>query len=181
VFNYSRQLKYSYIIMKKFDELYKILITEFNVQDRNDPSFYDYVVILLQQIKQRNLLPPEKLVDIRRTATQVVKDGYYNFIDEQGGVSLKISFIFDTNVKDVNNLKVNITNLLDPKDETKTIDNAHEESSIDDIGNYIQSKKAELDQAKGAGTEVPAAVGETPSQMPDATAPVSTSQYLKGL
>lgn len=167
--------------MNNFDRLYETLLAEFNVQDRNDPSFYDYVVIMLQQFKQRNLLPPEKLTDIRKTAMQIVKDGYYNFIDEGNDLSYKINFIFDGNDKDVNNLTVRITDLLKPSEVPKTIDNTHEESSIDEIGNYIETKKAEVAQQQGAGTEVPAAVGETPSEMPDATEPPSTSQYLKGL
>lgn len=168
--------------MSNFDDLYESLLAEFNVQDRNDPSFYDYVVIMLQQFKQRNLLSPEKLVDIRRTATQIVKDGYYNFIDEANDLSYKISFVFDGDEQDVNNLKVRITNLLAPSEAPKVIDNTHEESSIDDIGNYIETKKAERAQQQGAGIEVPAAVGDqTQSEMPGATEPPNTSQYLKGL
>jgi hypothetical protein len=167
--------------MSNFDKLYETLLAEFNVQDRNDPSFYDYVVIMLQQFRQRNILPPEKLTDIRKTATQVVKDGYYNFIDEENDLSYKISFIFDGNDRDVNNLKVRITDLLKPSEAPKVIDNTHEESSIDEIGDYIETKKTEVAQQQGAGTEVPAAVGETPSEMPGATEPPSTSQYLKGL
>lgn len=167
--------------MNNFDKLYESLLAEFNVQDRNDPSFYDYVVVMLQQFKQRNILPPEKLVDIRKVATQVVKTGYYNFIDEANDLSYKISFIFDGGEKNVNNLKVRITNLLTPSEPPKVIDNTHEESSIDEIGDYIETKKAEKAQKQGAGTEVPAAVGETPSEMPGAVEPPSTSQYLKGL
>lgn len=167
--------------MNNFDKLYETLLAEFNVQDRNDPSFYDYVVVMLQQFKQRNILPPEKLVDIRKVATQIVKDGYYNFIDEVNDLSYKISFIFDGVEKDVNNLKVRITDLLTPSETPRVIDNTHEESSIDEIGDYIETKKAEKAQKQGAGTEVPAAVGETPSEMPGAVEPPSTSQYLKGL
>jgi len=168
--------------MSNFDNLYETLLAEFNVQDRNDPSFYDYVVIMLQQFKQRNLLSPEKLTDIRKVAMQIVKDGYYNFIDETNDLSYKIGFIFDTNKKDVNNLQIRITNLLKPSEAPKVIDNTHEESSVDEIGDYIETKKAEVMQQQGAGTEVPAAVGDqSQSEMPGAVTPPNTSQYLKGL
>jgi len=168
--------------MSNFNNLYEALLAEFNVQDRNDPSFYDYVVIMLQQFKQRNLLPPEKLTDIRKVATQIVKDGYYNFIDEANDLSYKISFIFNTEKKDVNNLQVRITNLLKPSEPAKVIDNTHEESSVDDISEYIETKKTEGLQQQGAGTEVPAAVGDqSQSEMPGAVTPPNTSQYLKGL
>jgi len=168
--------------MNNFDNLYETLLAEFNVQDRNDPSFYDYVVIMLQQFKQRNLLSPEKLTDIRKVATQIVKDGYYNFIDEANNLSYKISFVFGTDKKDVNNLQVRITDLLKPSEPAKVIDNTHEESSVDDIGEYIETKKTEGLQQQGAGTEVPAAVGDqSQSEMPGAITPPNTSQYLKGL
>jgi len=168
--------------MNNFDNLYETLLAEFNVQDRNDPSFYDYVVIMLQQFKQRNLLSPEKLTDIRKVATQIVKDGYYNFIDEANNLSYKISFVFGTDKKDVNNLQVRITDLLKPSEPAKVIDNTHEESSVDDIGEYIETKKTEGLQQQGAGTEVPAAVGDqSQSEMPGAVTPPNTSQYLKGL
>jgi hypothetical protein len=168
--------------MSNFDNLYETLLAEFNVQDRNDPSFYDYVVIMLQQFKQRNLLPPEKLTDIRKVAMQIVKDGYYNFIDEANDLSFKINFVFDTDKKDVNSLQIRIMNLLNPSEAPKVIDNTHEESSVDVIGDYIETKKTEGMQQQGAGTEVPAAVGDqSESEMPGAVTPPSTSQYLKGL
>jgi len=170
--------------MTKFDNLYQQLLNEYNVVDRNDPSFYDYVVVLLQQLRQRNLLAPEKLLDLRKVALEVVKKGYYNFIDEENNVSLKLNFLFDNENptdKDINNLEVQITDLLNSKQPPKTIENTHEESSIDEIADFIQTKKTESLEKKGAGTETPAAVGETPSEMPGAVQPPNTSQYLKGL
>lgn len=164
--------------MDTFDKLVDQLLNEFNVEDRNDPAFYDYAVLFVKQLKQRNIIKPG--VDVRNTSMQIVKDGYYNFIDEDSNVNLKVEFIFDDEQKVPNNLSIVIKELPSEK-VIKNIDNTHEESSIVDIAEFIA---AEQQKAKAAGTEVPAAVGETPSEMPGAE-PVqqvpNTSQYLKGL
>ena len=76
--------------MDIFDKLVDQILMEFNVEDRNDPAFYDYAVIFVQQLKQRNLIPPG--VDVRKTAMQIVKDEYYNYIDTNDNVSFKVSF-----------------------------------------------------------------------------------------
>lgn len=176
--------------MKKFDALLTQLLKEFNVEDRNDPAFYDYVVILLQQIRQKNLLNPEKIPDLRKTAMEIVRNGRYLFIDEENNLSLKIEFIFkggkDITKKDenqpVNNLIVKISSLPPSPDEApKTFENTYEESSITDIVGYLEAKKLESKEKQKAGTEVPAQVGETPSELPAAETPPDTSQYLKGL
>ena len=65
--------------MDTFDKLIDQILMEFNVEDRNDPAFYDYAVIFVQQLKARNLVKPG--VDVRKTAMQIVKDEYYNYID----------------------------------------------------------------------------------------------------
>lgn len=167
--------------MDTFDKLIDQVLTEFNVQDRNDPAFYDYAVILIQQLKQRNLVPPG--VDVRKTAMQIVKDEYYNYIDIDDNVSFKVSFFFDKGVNtSPNNLKVEIDNLLD-NEPPKMVENTHEEESIDDIVNFLDTatRAAKEEKSKVAGQDVPAAVGDTPSEMPDAKQTPNTSQYLKGL
>ena len=161
--------------MDTFDKLIDQILTEFNVADRNDPAFYDYAVLFVQQLKQRNMIKPG--IDVRKTSMQIVKDGYYNFIDEDSGVSLKVEFIFDDQQKVPNNLSVVIKELPSEK-VIKNIDNTHEESSIVDIAEFIASEQQKV---KAAGIEVPAAVGETPSEMPGAEQVPNTSQYLKGL
>jgi hypothetical protein len=178
--------------MKKFDLVYSNLLKEFNVEDRNDPSFYDYVVILLKQIRNNpNLIDPNKLTDLRKTAMDVVKKGYYLFNDEKNNISQKIEFIFkggkNATKKDedqsVNNLVVKITS-VPPKAEEKPklIENTYDESSVLDIVSYLETKKTEAQSQAQAGTETPAQVGETPSALPGgAQQPADTSQYLKGL
>ena len=37
--------------MDIFDKLVDQILMEFNVEDRNDPAFYDYAVIFVQQLK----------------------------------------------------------------------------------------------------------------------------------
>jgi hypothetical protein len=184
--------------MDLFDKLVDQLLNEFNVEDRNDPAFYDYAVIFVQQLKQRNMIPPG--VDIRRTAMQIVKDGYYNYIDVEDTVSYKISFLFNASIKDSSphNLKIEIENLLE-NEPLKVIENTHEEESIDEIVSFLDtaSRDAGIENNKIPGQDVPADVGETPSEMPGAKPPgfeqpvqggsqspqqvPSTSQYLKGL
>lgn len=167
--------------MHTFNKIYNSILNEFNIEDRNDPSFYDYVVIFLQQLKQLNLLAPEKVSDLRKTALQIVKNGYYNFIDENNNISQKIQFLFDSS-KDVNSMRVVIKDLLNPGTEDKVIDNTHEETSVNEITDFLQLKKDEALKAKNAGKTAPAAVGgSTPSAMPGAVTPVNTSEYLKGL
>ena len=164
--------------MDTFDKLVDQLLNEFNVEDRNDPAFYDYAVLFVKQLKQRNMVKPG--VDVRNTAMQIVKDGYFNFIDEDSNVNLKVEFIFDDEQKIPNNLSVVIKELPSEK-VIKNIEDTHEESSIVDIAEFIAG---EQQKAKAAGTEVPAAVGETPSEMPGAEPAQqvpNTSQYLKGL
>lgn len=185
--------------MDTFDKLVDQLLKEFNVEDRNDPAFYDYAVIFIQQLKQRNLVPPG--VDVRKTAMQIVKDGYYNYIDVNDNVSFKVSFLFDTSPKDnsPHNLRIEIDNLLNDEP-PKMIDNTHEEESIDEIVDFLDtaSREAEQETGKIPGKDVPQEVSDLGSEMPGAktsqfdqgNAPgfntpqqqvPNTSQYLKGL
>lgn len=178
--------------MKRFNLVYSKLLREFNVEDRNDPSFYDYVVVLLKQLRSNpNLIDPNKLADLRKTATDTVKKGYYLFNDEKNNISQKIEFIFkggkDVAKKDedqsVNNLVIKISSVPPKADEKpKIIEDTYDESSISDIVSYLETKKTEAETQATAGTEVPAQVGETPSALPGgAEQPADTSQYLKGL
>jgi hypothetical protein len=163
--------------MDTFDKLVDQLLNEFNVEDRNDPAFYDYAVLFIQQLKQRNMIKPGQ--DVRKTSMQIVKDGYYNFIDEDGNLSYKIEFVFDSDQKVPNNLSVIIKEL--PSGNTvKEINNTHEESSINEIAEFIAAEQQKQQQA---GQTAPEQVGETPSEMPNAVKPQepNTSQYLKGL
>lgn len=168
--------------MDTFDKLIDQLLKEFNVEDRNDPAFYDYAVIFVQQLKQRNLIPPG--VDVRKTAMQIVKDGYYNYIDTNDNVSFKVSFLFDTSMLDnaPHNLKIEVDNLLNDES-PKVIENTHEEESIDEIVDFLDKASREAEQKAGEipGQDVPADVGETPSEMPQSQQVPNTSQYLKGL
>lgn len=184
--------------MDIFDKLVDQLLNEFNVEDRNDPAFYDYAVIFIQQLKQRNLILPG--VDVRKTAMQIVKDGYYNYIDVNDNVSYKVSFLFNTSTKDgfPHNLRIEIDNLL--KDETpKMIENTHEEESIDEIVDFLDtsSREAEVETGKIPGQDVPEEVSDLGSEMPGAKSsqfdqgkapsfntsqqPPNTSKYLAGL
>ena len=166
--------------MDIFDKLVEQLLNEFNVEDRNDPAFYDYAVVFVQQLKARNLVPPG--VDVRRTAMQIVKDQYYNYIDTNDNVSFKVSFFFDNKTPTPNNLRVEVDNLLND-DPPKMIENTHEEESIDEIVDFLDTASREAEQKAGEvpGQDVPAEVGETPSEMPQAQQVPNTSQYLKGL
>jgi len=167
----------------KFDLYIEQVITEFNVEDRNDPAFYDYVVLLLQQILQRNLLSAQKLGDLRRNAMQIVRDGYFNFIDEENNVSFKITFIFATKEKDVNNLTVKIYNLVNTDEPPKTIENTHEETSITEIVDFIENAKIGGQQQQNVqpGIDVPAEVSQTPpSELPNATpTQTGTGAYMQ--
>jgi hypothetical protein len=163
--------------MDTFDKLVEQLLNEFNVEDRNDPAFYDYAVLFVKQLKQRNMVKPG--VDVRKTAMQILKDQYYNFIDENSNVAYKVEFLFDDEVESPNNLSVAIKSLPNG-DVVKRIDNTHEETSITDIADFIET---EVQKQKQAGQTAPEQVGETPSEMPGAVKPQApnTSQYLKGL
>jgi hypothetical protein len=163
--------------MDTFDKLVDQILMEFNVEDRNDPAFYDYAVLFVQQLKQRNMIKPGQ--DVRKTSMQIVKDGYYNFIDEDGNLAYKIEFIFDSEQKTPNNLSV-IIKELPSGNVVKEINNTHEESSIGEIAEFIAAEQQKQQQA---GQTAPEQVGETPSEMPDAVKPQTpnTSQYLKGL
>lgn len=163
--------------MNQFDTLVEQLLNEFNVEDRNDPAFYDYAVLFVKQLLQRNMLKPGS--DVRKTSMQIVKDGYYNFIDEDGNVAYKIEFLFDDEVESPNNLSIAIKSLPNG-DVVKRIDNTHEETSIADIADFIET---EVQKQKQAGETAPEQVGETPSEMPGVVKPQApnTSQYLKGL
>lgn len=166
--------------MDIFDKLVDQILMEFNVEDRNDPAFYDYAVVFVQQLKQRNLIPPG--IDIRKTAMQIVKDEYYNYIDTNDNVSFKVSFFFNSTAPTPNNLRVEIDNLLNDEP-PKMIENTHEEESIDEIVDFLDTAAREAEQQgeQVPGQDVPAAVGETPSEMPQAQQEPNTSQYLKGL
>jgi hypothetical protein len=163
--------------MDLFDKLVDQLLNEFNVEDRNDPAFYDYAVLFVKQLLQRNMIKPGQ--DVRKTSMQIVRDGYYNFIDEDGNLAYKLEFIFDAEQKTPNNLSV-IIKELPSGNVVKEITNTHEESSINEIVEFIS---AELQKQQQAGTTAPEQIGETPSEMPDAvqTQTPNTSQYLKGL
>ena len=186
--------------MKKFDSLMEMFLNEFNVQDRNDPSFYDYVVIMLQQFISRDLLHPDSLKSLRDTATDIVKDGYYIYkdYDNKHNVAYKIAFVFDNTEKDLTGMQVRIYDLIDHDKEPYVIDNTFEDSSIADIGDYIEKEKGGHNEEEVPGETAPEAVGETPSAMPGAVPPAgnepspvpgagpaggapNTSQYLKGL
>jgi hypothetical protein len=163
--------------MDLFDKLVDQLLNEFNVEDRNDPAFYDYAVLFVKQLLQRNMIKPGQ--DVRKTSMQIVKDGYYNFIDEDGNLAYKIEFVFDAEQKTPNNLSVIIKEL--PSGNTvKEINNTHEESSINEIAEFISG---EQQKQQSAGQTAPEQVGQTPSEMPGAVQPQTpnTSQYLKGL
>ena len=193
--------------MDTFDKLVDQLLNEFNVQDRNDPAFYDYAVIFVQQLKQRNLVQPG--VDVRKTAMQIVKDGYYNYIDIDESVSYKVTFLFDESIKSIspNNLRIEIDNLLD-EDEPKVIENTHKEESINDIVDFLDKavREAEKESGKIPGEDMPEELSDTGSELPGVqqsskpTSPIqapaepqgapgfsagqqapNTSQYLKGL
>jgi hypothetical protein len=179
--------------MDTFDKLIDQLLNEFNVEDRNDPAFYDYAVIFVQQLKQRNMIPPG--VDVRKTAMRIVKDGYYNYIDIDDTVSYKISFLFNPDNKSPHNLRVEVDNLLNDEP-PKIIENTHEEESIDEIVDFLDTASKEAEQKSGEipGQNIPAEVGGIPSEMPGAQPPgfeqtptipsqqpPNTSQYLKGL
>ena len=185
--------------MDTFDKLVDQLLNEFNVEDRNDPAFYDYAAVFTQQLKQRNLIAPG--VDVRKTAMQIVKDGYYNYIDANDNISYKISFLFNTSIKDgsPHNLKVEVDNLL-TDEPPKIIENTHEEESIDEIVDFLDnaSREAEVETGKIPGQDVPQEVSDMESEMPGAKASQfdqgsapgfsgpsqqqpNTSQYLKGL
>jgi len=169
--------------MDTFDKLVDQILMEFNVEDRNDPAFYDYAVIFVQQLKARNLVQPG--VDVRKTAMQIVKDGYYNYIDVNDNVSFKVSFFFDSTNPTPNNLRVEVDNLLNDEP-PKKIENTHEEESIDEIVDFLDTASREAEQQAGEipGVNIPAEVGTTPSEMPGAEQPQqqpNTSQYLKGL
>jgi hypothetical protein len=163
--------------MDLFDKLVDQLLNEFNLEDRNDPAFYDYAVLFVKQLLQRNMIKPGQ--DVRKTSMQIVRDGYYNFIDEDGNLAYKLEFIFDAEQKTPNNLSV-IIKELPSGNVVKEITNTHEESSINEIVEFIS---AELQKQQQAGTTAPEQIGETPSEMPDAvqTQTPNTSQYLKGL
>jgi hypothetical protein len=164
--------------MSKFDALYEQILNEFNIEDRNDPSFYDYAVLFVKQLLQHNLIDPKDF-DVRKTAEQIVKDSYYNFIDPEDNVSYKVSFNFNSGNNTPNALAVQIKELPSGK-VVQTIDNTFEESSIEDIVSFIETKKQE---AQSAGTSAPEQVSDTQSEMPGAvkTQEPNTSQYLKGL
>jgi hypothetical protein len=185
--------------MDIFDKLVDQILMEFNVEDRNDPAFYDYAAVFTQQLKQRNLIAPG--VDVRKTAMQIVKDGYYNYIDTNDNISYKVSFLFNTSLKDSSphNLKIEIDNLLDDEP-PKIIENTHEEESIDEIVDFLDnaSREAEIETGKIPGEDVPQEVSDMGSEMPGAKASQfdqgnapgfsnapqqqpNTSQYLKGL
>ena len=166
--------------MDTFDKLVEQLLNEFNVADSNDPAFYDYAVVFVQQLKARNMVQPG--VDVRKTAMQIVKDQYYNYIDINDNVSFKVSFFFDNKNPTPNNLRVEVDNLLNDEP-PKMIENTHEEESIDEIVDFLDKASREAEQKSGEvpGQDVPAAVGETPSEMPQAQQTPNTSQYLKGL
>ena len=163
--------------MDLFDKLVDQLLNEFNVEDRNDPAFYDYAVLFVKQLLQRNMIKPGQ--DVRKTSMQIVRDGYYNFIDEDGNLAYKIEFVFDAEQKTPNNLSV-IIKELPSGNIVKEINNTHEESSINEIAEFIST---EQQKQQSAGQTAPEQVGETPSEMPDAVKPQTpnTSQYLKGL
>jgi len=191
--------------MKKFDSLMDMFLTEFNVQDRNDPSFYDYVVVMLQQFISRDLLHPENLKDLRDTATEIVKDGYYIYkdFDNNHNLAYKIAFVFDNTDKDLSGMQVRIYNLINHDKAPYVIDNTFEDSSIADIGDYIEKEKNGHgeEEEEVPGETAPEAVGETPSALPGAVPPAggeqppvpgagptpqagnapNTSQYLQGL
>jgi hypothetical protein len=166
--------------MDLFDKLVAQLLNEFNVEDRNDPAFYDYAVVFVQQLKARNLVPPG--VDVRKTAMQIVKDEYYNYIDVNDNVSFKVSFFFDNKTPTPNNLRVEVDNLLND-DPPKMIENTHEEESIDEIVDFLDTASREAEQKSGEvpGQDIPAQVSPAPSEMPQAQPVPDTSQYLKGL
>lgn len=193
--------------MDLFDNLVDQLLNEFSVEDRNDPAFYDYAVIFIQQLKQRNLISPG--IEVRKTAMQIVKDGYYNFIDTDDSVSYKVTFLFDKSIKGIspNNLRIEIDNLLDD-DEPKVIENTHKEESISEIVDFLDkaSREAQKEDSKIPGEDMPEELSDTGSELPGVqqsskpTSPIqapaepqgapgfstgqqapNTSQYLKGL
>jgi len=192
--------------MKKFERLMKMYLTEFNIEDSNDPGFYDYVVLLLQQLVARDLISPEILGDLRKTAMKIVHDKTYNYsdFDNQHNVNCTIDFIFnsfehgETDNQKLTGMTVVIQNNIPDKNGEKSkpykITNTFEESSVDDICNHIDDlKSGKNNEEEIPGETAPEAVGETPSAMPGAVPSVptgeevpvppaaSTSQYLKGL
>ena len=166
--------------MKKFESLLEMYLTEFNVQDRNDPSFYDYVVVMLQQFISHDLLHPENLKDLRDTATEIVKDGFYIYkdFDNNHNVAYKIAFVFDNTDKDLSGMQVRIYDLINHDKEPYVIDNTFEDSSIADIGDYIEKEKGGRNEEEIPGETAPEAVGETPSALPGAVPPTGAEQPL---
>jgi hypothetical protein len=155
--------------MKKFDLKFNELLNEFNIQNRNDPDYYDYVVLVLQQLKQRGLIGTKHPIDIRKTATETIKKGFFNYIDTEADISYKLEFIFNTSssgdVKmdtDTNNLTVRIVDLQNPE-QVQIIENTHDEYSVKEIGEFLSKKK--IEKQAGGGVE-PTEVGETPSALP---------------
>jgi len=170
--------------MRNFNNYYNYLLTEFNVEDRNDPAFYDYAVILVQQMLQRGLLSPNE-TNVTNLAMQIVKNSYYIYKDIENNIAYKILFIFKSQDKSPHNLTVQIEPVPPiTSEQPKVIPNTHDEASIADIVDFLELKKQEALQKQNAGTSTPAEVGEVTSKLPGATepSPVSdTSNYLRGL
>jgi hypothetical protein len=184
--------------MDLFDILVEQLLTEINVQDRNDPAFEDYVGTFVLQLKRRDLIPPD--TDSDELIQRILDRGWYIHKDTNNNVSYKVTFLFDKSIKSdmPNNLRVEIENLLEDEP-SKMIENTHQEESIDEIVDFLDkaTKGAQEEAGKVPGEDIPMDLGsDASSAMPAAkppgfekpTNPVeapqqapSTSQYLKGL
>ena len=161
--------------MSKFDVLLETFLAEYNVTERDDPEFYDYVVVLIQQLKKRGFVGGSEPFDIRVNARRAIRNEFINIVDPLSDFSYKIEFLFNTNAPDVSNLSVRIVNLLDPAAPVKVIDNTHEETSTDEICDYLEIEKTKQLQQKENPVETVPTPG-TVSALPNAeNAPVVTA------
>jgi hypothetical protein len=161
--------------MVTFDKLVDQLLNEFNVEDRNDLKPYDYAVLLARQLKQRSMIKTK--LDVRSIAMSIItpkEDGRY-FLNYNN--TYEIEFVID----DINiPPSAIIVKELSSGKVIKEVTNIHEESSIEEVVEFLSTEEQ---KQQSAGISAPEQVSEVPSEMPDAVKPQTpnTSKYISGV
>jgi hypothetical protein len=165
--------------MSAFIKTLRNYLLEFNVADRADPAFYDYVTILVQQLKKRGFVGGFESFDVRQQVQRAIRNEFINIIDPLSDFSYKISFLFTDSTADVSNMSVKLTDLIDTSKPPKVIDNTHEETSIDEICTYLEQQKTEVKQQQDNPALSTSDVAPLTPGVPDVSANPNQEQQLK--
>jgi hypothetical protein len=155
--------------MSKFDTMLEKVLGSLLTEDntglppssgdiRSDNTAYDYTVTVVKELIRNSLLP--NTTDIREFIVgDDINKGFYFTWDYKD-----LAYVVRVLPSEVAGFEITVTNLKDRTD-VKRID-LHEEDAVDEITDYLNTKRKEKEDNEGKPTQV----SNEPSALPGGTA-----------